>query len=81
MFIKIARIEPAPSYHQALILTTIFWLHILTTNSAVNFHEIWRENSRLLEFEIKRNNLKNTRLMYTVFVRFYFGEKSALLKG
>ena len=29
-----------------------------------------------MEFEIKRNSLKNTRLMYTVLVRFYFSEKS-----
>ena len=34
-----------------------------------------------MEFDIKRNSLKNTRLMYTALVSLYFGEKSALLKA
>ena len=48
----------------------------------LNFLSSFSKNSRFrLEFEIKRNSLKNTPLMYTVLVRFYIGEKSALLKG
>ena len=39
------------------------------------------KNLRFLELEIKRNRLKNTRLMYIVFVCFYFGEKNATLKA
>ena len=62
--------------------------------NAVNFYQIWRTLTASLTFslplakilvcwswKLKLYSLKNTRLMYTVFVRFYFAEKSALLKG
>ena len=35
----------------------------------------------ILEFEIKRNRVKNTRPMHLVFVRLHFGENCALLNA
>ena len=62
----------------------------LVTQWAVNF-QIWRTLLSFsplsiiafhifLEFETKRNSLKNTRSMYIVFVRFYFCEKNAAFR-
>ena len=41
---------------------------------SIKIHVLWSS-------KLKENSLKNTRPMYIVFVRFYFGDKSAVLKG
>ena len=38
-------------------------------------------HKHFLEFKIEINSLKITQPVYIVFVRFYLGEKSAMLKG
>ena len=55
--------------------------HSMASHGSLKFLSFNYKNSRFLEFEIKRNSIKDTRSKSIVFARFYFGEKSAALKA